>query len=299
LARYDYEFMIISTGCIPSPERIEGLKEAGDHFYQTKPAQQLAHKLRTIEEGRIFITVNFPKTPNVPHQCGIAPIETTLMLDEYLRKRGVRDRVEIIYSYPTVSQLLRNCLFLQKPTCDVLPTIFDSKNIKYQRSFTLDKVDPDAKIAYSEEGQSQEFDILMATPPIRAVDAVLNSGKSEAQNNEGWLPTDFETLKMYGTDNVYVMGDTVDLPVSKAGGTCHNQSPVIVENIASEIRRGYTSAIYDGKVQAIAQMGLEAGMPLWYDYKNDVQVVPPTKLGGLMRKTFNRGIYWAVARGIV
>lgn len=100
-------------------------------------------------------------------------------------------------------------------------------------------------------------------------------------------------------DNVYVMGDTVDLPVSKAGGSCHNQSPVIVENIASEIRRGYTSAIYDGKVQAIAQMGLEAGMPLWYDYKNDVQVVPPTKLGGLMRKTFNRGIYWAVARGIV
>ena len=253
--RYDYEYLVISTGCIPAPERIEGLKEAGDHFYQTKAAQQLAHKLRTIEEGRIFITVNFPKTPNVPHQCGIAPIETTLMLDEYLRKRGVRDRVEIIYSYPTVSQLLRNCLFLQKPTCDVLPTIFDSKNIKYQRGFTLDKVDPEAKIAYSEEGKSQEFDILMATPLIRAVDAVINSGKSQAQNNEGWLPTDFETLKMFGADNVYVMGDTVDLPVSKAGGTCHNQSPVVVENIASEIRRGYTSAIYDGKVQAIAQMG--------------------------------------------
>lgn len=297
--RYDYEYLVISTGCVPAPERIEGLKEAGDHFYQTKAAQQLAQKLRTIEEGRIFITVNFPKTPNVPHQCGIAPIETTLMLDEYLRKRNVRDRVEIIYSYPTVSQLLRNCLFLQKPTCDVLPTIFDSKGIKYQRGFTLNKVDPEAKIAYSEEGKSQEFDILMATPPIRAVDAVINSGKSEAQNNEGWLPTDFETLKMYGSDNVYVMGDTVDLPVSKAGGTCHNQSPVVVENIASEIRRGYTSAIYDGKVQAIAQMGLEAGMPLWYDYKSDVQVAPPTKLGGLMRKTFNRGIYWAVARGIV
>jgi len=297
--RYEYEYLVISTGCVPSPERIEGLKESGDHFYQTRPAQQLAHKLRTIKEGRIFITVNFPKTPNVPHQCGIAPIETTLMLDEYLHKRGVRDQIEIIYSYPTVSQRLRNCLFLQQPTCDVLPTIFESRDIKYQRSFTLDKVDPDAKIAYSEEGESQEFDILMATPPIRAVDAVLNSGKSKAQNNEGWLPTDFETLKMHGADNVYVMGDTVDLPISKAGGTCHNQSPIIVENIASEIRRGYTSAIYDGKVQAVAQMGLEAGMPLWYDYHNDVQIAPPTKLGGLMRKTFNRGIYWAVARGIV
>lgn len=178
---------MISTGCVPSPERIEGLKEGGDHFYQTEPAMQLAQKLRTIKEGRIFVTVNFPKTPNVPHQYGIAPVETTLMLDDYLRKRGVRDRVEIIYSYPTVAQLLRNCLFLQQPSCDVLPTIFDSRDFKYQRSFTLDKVDPEAKIAYSEEGASQEFDILMATPPIRAVDAVLNSGMSVSQNNEGWL----------------------------------------------------------------------------------------------------------------
>lgn len=297
--QYQYEYLVIATGCVPSPERIEGLKEAGDHFYQTAPAKQLAEKLRSIKEGRIFITVTFPETPNVPHQCGIAPIETTLMLDEYLRKRGVRDQIEIIYSYPTVAQLLRNCLFLQKPTCDVLPTIFDNKNIKYQRSFTLDKVDPEAKVAYSKEGAKQEFDILMATPPIRAVDAVIQSGVSQAANNEGWLPTDHETLKMYGADNVYVLGDTVDLPVSKAGGSCHNQSPVVVENIASEMRRGYTSAIYDGKVQAVAQMGLEAGMPLWYDYRSDVQVAPPTKLGGLMRKTFNRGIYWAVARGLV
>jgi sulfide:quinone oxidoreductase len=259
----------------------------------------LAQRLRTIKEGRIFVTVNFPKTPNVPHQCGIAPIETTLMLDEYLRRRGVRDRVEIIYSYPTVSQLLRNCLFLQRPTCSILPTIFDSKDIKYQHGFTLAKVDPEQKIAYSEEGRSQEFDILMATPPIRAVDAVINSGISQAPNNEGWLPTDHETLKVYGLENVYVLGDTVDLPVSKAGGSCHNQSPVVVENIASEIRLGYTSAAYDGSVKAIAQMGLELGMPLWYDYEHDVQPHPPTKLGGLMRKTFNRGIYWAVARGLV
>jgi sulfide:quinone oxidoreductase len=297
--KYSYDYLVISTGCVPSPERIEGLQEAGDHFYLPAPARQLAQRLRTIKEGRIFVTVNFPKTPNVPHQCGIAPIETTLMLDEYLRRRGVRDRVEIIYSYPTVSQLLRNCLFLQRPTCSILPTIFDSKDIKYQDGFTLAKVDPEQKIAYSEEGRSQEFDILMATPPIRAVDAVINSGISQAPNNEGWLPTDHETLKVYGLENVYVLGDTVDLPVSKAGGSCHNQSPVVVENIASEIRLGYTSAAYDGSVKAIAQMGLELGMPLWYDYEHDVQPHPPTKLGGLMRKTFNRGIYWAVARGLV
>lgn len=219
---YDYDFLVIATGCVPAPERIEGLKEAGDHFYQYEPARQLAQKLSTIEKGRIFITVSFPKTPNVPHQCGIAPVETTLMLDDFLRRRGVRDKVEIIYTYPTTAQLLRNCLFLQRPTGEILPKIFEQKNIHFQRGFTLSRVDPDSKIAYSEEGDAQPYNILMATPPICAVDAVLESGASQAPNREGWLPTNHETLQVYGLENVYVIGDTVDLPVSKAGGACHN-----------------------------------------------------------------------------
>lgn len=294
-----YDHLVISTGCIPSPERIEGLKEGGDHFYQHAPARQLADKLSTIEKGRIFVTVTFPKTHNVPHQCGIAPIETTLMLDDLLRKRGVRDQIEIVYTYPTVAQLLRNCLFLQKDTCEVLPTIFEQRGIKHQRGFTLDRVDADRKVAYSAEGGEENFDILMATPPIRAVQAVRESGISQAADDEGWLPTDHETMKVIGLDNVYVLGDTVDLPVSKAGGSCHSQSPVVVNNLASEIRHGRTCDAYEGKVVAIAQMGLDDGMPLWYDYKVDVKPTPPNKLGGLMRKGFNRGVYWAVARGLV
>ncbi|QKK02982.1 MAG: NAD(P)/FAD-dependent oxidoreductase [Pseudomonadota bacterium] len=294
-----YDYIVVSTGCVPAPERIEGLKEAGDYFYQHDPARQLADKLRHFEKGRVFITVNFPKTPNVPHQCGIAPVETTLMLDEYLRRKGVREQVEIVYTYPTVSQLLRNCLFLQQEVCDVMPPILESKDIKYKRGFTLAAVDPEKKIAISEEGEEEPFDILMSTPPIRAVDAVLQCGVSQAPNNEGWLPTDRATLQLEGFPNAYVMGDTVDLPISKAGGSCHNQAPVIANNIAGDLRIGRTVAAYDGKVQAVAQMGLEVGMPLWYDYDEDVHPTPPTKVGGLLRKAFNRGIYWSVARGIV
>lgn len=297
--RHGYDYLVIATGCVPAPERIEGLKEAGDHFYQYEPARQLAQRLGTIKRGRIFITVSFPQTPNVPHQCGIAPVETTLMLDDFLRRRGVRDKVEIVYTYPTTAQLMRNCLFLQRPTGEILPGLFEQRGIHFQRGFTLDKVDPDQRIAYSAEGDAQPFDILMATPPIRAVDVVIASGVSQAQGNEGWLPTHHETLQVYGLENVYVIGDTVDLPVSKAGGACHHQAPVIANNIAGEIRHGSADAIYDGRVQAVAQMGLNAGMPLWYDYTHDVLPTPPNKLAGLLRNGFNRGLYWAVARGML
>ncbi|MEY1237213.1 NAD(P)/FAD-dependent oxidoreductase [Providencia manganoxydans] len=295
----NYDYLVIATGCVPRPDRIEGLKEIGNHFYAYEPARKLADQLSKIEKGRIFITVSFPETPNVPHQCGIAPMETTLMLDEFLRKRRVRDNIEIVYTYPTVSQLLRNCLFMQQPVCEAIPEIFDMKNIKAQRGFTLNKVDPDKKIAYSKEGDEQPFDILISTPPITAVEAVINTGLSEHNNGEGWLPTAHETMQVYGTEGVYVIGDTVDLPISKAGGSCHNQASIIADNICGELTYGYPAAIYDGRVQAVAQMGLNAGMPLQYDYKHDVIPTPATKVGGLLRNGFNRGIYWAAIRGLV
>jgi len=297
--KYSYDFLVMATGCEAAPERIPGLKEAGDWFYTYEGARKLAEKFQNLKSGKVLVTVNFPKTPDIPHQCGIAPVETTIMLHDYLTEKGLRDNVEITYTYPTEAQAVKDGLFLQEPTSNVLPAIFDGIGVKHKTSFTLSSVDPDKKIAYSEEGEELEFDILMSTPPFIASKVVRESGLSNALDNEGWLPTDRQTLKVKGFDNIYTLGDTVDLPVSKAGGTIHNQTDVVADNIASELRYGYPTESYDGLVIAIAQMGLSCGMPLWYDYEEDVQPTPCSKLGSFVRKGFNKGIYWAAARGMV
>ena len=297
--KFDYDFLVLATGCEAAPERIPGLAEGGDIFYTYEGAMKLAKKFHKLEKGRVLVTVNFPKTPNIPHQCGIAPVETTIMLHDFLVERGIRDNVEIVYTYPTEAQAVTNGLFLQEPTSKVLPLIFDGAGIKHKTGFTLNKVDADKKIAYSQEGEKIEFDILMSTPPFIAVEFIRNSGLSKALDNEGWLPTDRKTLKVIGQNNIYTLGDTVDLPVSKAGGTIHNQTDVVADNIASELRHGYPTESYDGLVIAIAQMGLSCGMPLWYDYKEDVKPTPCSKLGSFVRKGFNKGIYWAAARGMI
>ncbi|MDD2838177.1 FAD/NAD(P)-binding oxidoreductase [Sulfuricurvum sp.] len=297
--RYDYDFLILATGCEVAAERIPGLVEGGDWFYSYEGAKKIAEKFAKIQSGRILVTVNFPKTPNVPHQCGIAPVETTMMLHDYLTERGVRENVEIVYTYPTKAQAVENGLFLQSPTSKVLPTVFDSVRVKHETGFTLARVDPENKIAYSEEGKSISFDILMSTPPFQAAKVIRDSGLSKALDNEGWLPTDKKTLKVIGLKNVYTLGDTVDLPVSKAGGTIHNQTDIVADNIAAELRYGYPTESYDGKVIAVAQMGLTCGMPLWYDYQEDVQPTPCSKLGSFMRLGFNKGLYWAAARGML
>lgn len=297
--KYNYDFLVLATGCEIAADRIPGLTEAGDWFYSYEGAKKLSQKLATIESGRILVTVNFPKTPNIPHQCGIAPLETTMMLNDYFTEKGIRDKIEIVYTYPKIAQTIEDGLFMQGPTSAVLPAIFDGSNIKYKRSFTLNRVDPKKKIAFSEEGEEMAFDILMSTPPFVATEVIRKSGLSEALDDEGWLPTDKKTLKVKGLDNVYTLGDTVDLSVSKAGGTVHNQVDVLVDNIAGELRFGHTVESYDGKVIAIAQMGLSCGMPLWYDYEEDVKPTPCSKLGSFVRLGFNKSLYWAAARGML
>lgn len=295
---YGYDYLVLATGCVVAPERIPGLKEAGDWFYTYEGATKLAKKYRDLKEGKVLVTVNFPKTPNIPHQCGIAPVETTIMLSDYMKEEGRRDMIDILYTYPTEAQAVKNGLFLQKPTSEVLPVVFDMHEIGHKHSFTLKEVDPVKKIAYSEEGGQEEFDILMSTPPFIATEVIRNSGISRAMDDEGWVPTDRETLKVKGLDNVYALGDTVDLPISKAGGSIHNQAPVLANNIAGDIRIGKPVMHYDGRVIAVAQMGLSCGMPLWYDYQDDVAPTPASKIGNWMRLGFNKGFYWAAARGM-
>ena len=66
----------------------------------------------------------------------------------------------------------------------------------------------------------------------------------------GWLPTERHTLQVKTVAkpapgqadediprfaNVYALGDTTDLPLSKAGSTAHFEAPIVAERIAAQI----------------------------------------------------------------
>ncbi|EQD78166.1 flavoprotein reductase, partial [mine drainage metagenome] len=89
-----YDILVIATGSVPRPDLTPGLVEAGHWFHTEEGAIKLRDALRTFTGGRIVISMG------VPHKCPVAPVEVTLMLDEYLRKRGLREKTEITYTYP-------------------------------------------------------------------------------------------------------------------------------------------------------------------------------------------------------
>ncbi len=132
--KYNYDFLVIATGCIPKPERIEGLKDIGNHFYAYEASRKLEINLLRLKRSNFYYGIipwNAKCTPSVWHRADGNNINDWWIL----RKRRVRDSIEIVYTYPTVSQLLRNCLFMQQPVCEVIPEVFTAKNIKAQRVY--------------------------------------------------------------------------------------------------------------------------------------------------------------------
>jgi len=137
-------------------------------------------------------------------------MEATLMLDDTLRKRGLRDKTEIVYTYPI------NGIFGIKTTNDVMIKIFQERGIKVISPFNVTNVDPKNKVMESQEGEKVKFDLAIGVPPHVGAKVIGDSGIGDKRN---WVPTDKFTLRMKDHSNVFVIGDTTDIPISKAGST--------------------------------------------------------------------------------
>ncbi|MEX0633711.1 hypothetical protein M8494_23550 [Serratia ureilytica] len=208
----------------------------------------MAQKLATIEKGVSSSPFRFPETPTCLTSAASRRSKPHLMLDDYLRRRGVRKAVEIVYTYRTISRPCCAPPVLQRPTGEALPAIFAARDIRHQRGL----LNTHSNIAYSAEGRNSRL-----TSDGHAADPRWKRCAHRPErysNGEGWLPTDRQTLQVCGQQGVYVIGDTVDLPVSKAGGSCHNQAPVIADNIVA-VAGATVGAITTARVQAVAQWG--------------------------------------------
>jgi sulfide:quinone oxidoreductase len=103
---------------------------------------------------------------------------------------------------------------------------------------------------------------------------------------------------MNGHDNVYVVGDTTNLPVSKTGSAAHFQAEAICENIASIIKIGEPVRDYDGKVYCFIEAGHEKATYAMFNYLNPPDLKPPSKPMHWFKISYNH-MYWTSVRGLL
>ena len=120
---------------VSQPEETEGLTGPGWNeraftFYTPEGAAALATALERFDGGRVVVNL-----VDMPIKCPVAPLEFAFLADWYFRERGIRDRVDLVFSTPL------DAAFTKPIASEHLAGLLDEKAIELVTEFNAGEVD--------------------------------------------------------------------------------------------------------------------------------------------------------------
>jgi sulfide:quinone oxidoreductase len=278
-----YDYLVLATGARIVPDEVPGLAEAGHDFYSEAGALALRDALSEFTEGHLVLSV-----VGTPHMCPAAPLEFVLMADDWFRKRGIRDQVDITYTYPI--QRVHG-----KPTiAEWAAPRMDERDIRAETFFNVESVDAERGVLQSMEGEELDYDLLVTIPPHDGVPMIREAGLGD----DGWVEVDRNTLEAVHADDVFALGDASDVPAPKAGSAAHYQAGVVADRLASLVDGGVPTATYDGKTVCFLEAGMDEATFVSFDYENEPYLRPESRPVHWAKLAYNES-YWLTARGLL
>ncbi|MCP4757813.1 MAG: NAD(P)/FAD-dependent oxidoreductase [Proteobacteria bacterium] len=260
--KYNYDWLVIATGCRISPEEIEGLEQwepdakSNVHtFYTLKAAEALFERLKNFKSGRLVFNI-----PEVPFKCPVAPIEFLFMADWFFRKEGVRDQIEIELVTP------QDGIFTKPIATRILAENAEEKGIKTTTLWDLAAVNQEEKTIESHTGDKVGYDLLVSTMPNMGSQYVDDSGLGDGA---GYAITEPGLLKSKKADNIYILGDATNVPTSKAGSVAHYEGEILTKNLALEIDGHEPKETFDGHSTCFICSGYEKAFLIDFNYKTE------------------------------
>lgn len=253
-----YDLLIVATGCRVSPEATPGLSEAGWYetafdFYTLEGAKKLADALARWDGGRLVLNI-----AEMPIKCPVAPMEFVFLADHYFQQRGLRDKVEIVYATPL------DAAFTKPRAARELGDLLDRKNIKVETNFVVSAVDGNKRVLHGYGDRELPYDLLVSVPIHTGAEWIQRSGMAD---DFGFLPTNKHTLQVEQHEGVFALGDTTDLPTSKAGSVAHFQGDVLVENLERYLRGLPLKPDFDGHANCFVETGYGKGLLIDFNYE--------------------------------
>ena len=278
-----YDYLVIATGAVADPSKIPGLAEGSLNFHTGgEDSRRIWEALQEFDEGTIVVAI-----AGTPHKCPPSPDEAVFMLDEFFRGRGIRDRVKIKFLTPYPRP------YPAEKISRVVEPMLQEKGIDVSTFFNVDSVDPKERKIYSLEGDTFDYDMLIAIPPHRGADVILDSGIGD---QEGYVPTDKGTMKVVGQVGVYCVGDATNIPVSKSGVVAHLQSVVVAHNIVAEIEKSSDLLEYNGRINCPMEVGHRRAIFVSATYTSPPVDQSPSLVKYYMKRSFAM-VYWRALNG--
>ncbi|MEQ6438179.1 FAD-dependent oxidoreductase [Comamonas sp. w2-DMI] len=246
--RVPYDFLVVATGLSQDYASIEGVDDALigkvgiGSVYRGPAAAQDTWKLVSAfsEKGGHAVFVR----PASDIKCPTAPMKYTFLVEDHLRRAGVRSKAQITYNSAPDSVIGVPALAGQ------INELFKGRDIAVNNNRMLKSVDPGRRIAvFSTKDGSEEvpYDFLHVVPPMRAPDAIRKSALSWQSGKwaaGGWLEVSQDTLRHARYPNVFGLGDVVGAPVPKTAFAAGLQSVVVADQIIAEIAGRSSASVF-------------------------------------------------------
>ncbi len=256
----EYDILIVATGARIVPEDTPGLKgelwqKKVFDFYTIEGAEALEKFFKTWEGGNLVINI-----ADNPIKCPVAPLEFAFFSDEFFTKKGIRDKVNILYVTPMSGA------FTKPKSAKMLGNLLERKGIKLVPDFFLGEVDNSGSKILDFGGREVPFDCLV-TIPLHSGDPVIS--KSGLGDEFGFVKADKYTLQSNLYRNIFVIGDAGNYPASKAGSVAHFQAEVLEKNILDYINNRPLSQCYDGHSNCFIETGYGKGILIDFNYETE------------------------------
>lgn len=250
LGRENREFdrLIVALGADLHPETIEGFQEAAHNIYSFDGASAAHGGLRRIEDGRVAILIS-----SVPFKCPPAPYEAALLVEEFLRVRGVREGVEIDLYTPEPQPMP----ILGAGPGAWVATLLKDRGIGYHPNQKVRAVSLMDKSITFDGGKHASFDLLLGVPVHAAPTVVSKAGMTDTS---GWIPVDRGTLETR-YPGVYAIGDVAGTRIPsgqllpRAGILAEGQAMIVAARIVAEFSGRTPDATYMARGHCFVEIG--------------------------------------------
>ena len=87
---FDADFLVVALGAEARPDLVPRLEEHGHDVWRKEGLPALSKALREFEGGSLVVAIT-----GGPYPCPPAPFECVMLLEEWLRERGLRGATEL------------------------------------------------------------------------------------------------------------------------------------------------------------------------------------------------------------
>ncbi len=254
-----YDHLLIATGTDIHPEETEGMLDGWRKnifdYYTYEGSMALRDHLKNFNGGRVVLNIK-----EMPIKCPVAPLEFLYLADYYFTQRGIRDKVDLLFTTPLTGA------FTKPISSKMLGDVMEKKGIRTEGEFDVMEVDSANNIIRGYDGREFEYDLLISIPTNMGSDVIKRSGMGDELY---FVPTDKETLRSEKYENVWVIGDAANLPASKAGSVVHYSAEILIENIMSAVEGKPLTAKFDGHSTCHIVSGFNKSLLIDFSYDSE------------------------------